>query len=207
MTTSPPPKLLQFNGKNIQFMAETGIIEKVSKRVESQLNASASGGGVQYYGRTAVASPTRLNVSSSNTTVTEIWLRDGDKELDHTLRTDLSVRETQKISLIMVANESERSRHYVGMINHTTGNWQNLNSLDYLVHATMISKLSTIAYFFMGLVAFGLWPMFDTWIPTVLALGGIIYMANSHSKKVSDAKIAFDNHVAEVKNWLITNKT
>lgn len=205
MTTSPAPMLLQINGKTIHFMADIGPVDKVSKRVETRLNASASGGGVQHYGNVAVSRPTTLNVSSSNTTITEIWMRDGDKELDHTLRTDLSVRENQKVSIMMVASEGERVRHYVGIINHNTGTWQSLNTVEHLVHTTVMPKLSAVVYFFMIGGAFTLWLLLNTWVPTALALGGIMYLSIHRSNKMSAAKTAFNNHVAEVKQWLNAN--
>ncbi|WP_460970822.1 hypothetical protein [Spirosoma migulaei] len=205
MTTSPAPTLLQFNGKNIHFIADVGIVDKVSKRVETRFNASASGGGVRHYGNVAVSNPTTLNVSSTNTTVTEIWMRDGDKELDHTLRTDLSVRENQKVSIVMVANEHERIRHYVGILNHNTGTWQSLNSLEHLVHQTVMKKMSAAVYFLMICGAAALGFALESWIPTVLILGGIIYLAITRGNKMSAAKTAFNNHVAEVKQWLTAN--
>lgn len=205
MTTSPVPALLQFNGKNVYFTVDTGIVDKVSKRVETSVNASVSGGGTQQFGRTVVANPTRLNVSSSNTTVTELWMRDENKELDHTLRTDLSVRESQKVSVVMAASEHDRVKHYVGIINHNTGTWQSLNSLEHLVHSTVMPKMSGTIYFLMIVGAFSLWLILETWIPTVLALAGIIYLAVNRNNKMSVAKTAFNDHVTEVKQWLNSN--
>lgn len=205
MTTSTAPVLLQLNGKNIRFMADTGLIDKVSKRIESQMSARASGGGVQHYGPIATSAPVSMQVSTSNTTITEIWMRDGDKELDHTIRTDLSVRENQKVSLVMVAGDNDRTRQYVGIINHNTGTWQPLNTLDHLVHTTVMGKLGAAFYFALILVAIGIGVAMQSFVPAVLGLGGIIYLSISRGNKMSAAKTAFNAHVAEVKQWLNAN--
>lgn len=93
------PARLTVNGKTLRFIVDSGIVEKVAKRVETHLNAHASGGGGTQTGYSTTFNATRLSVSSTNTTVTEIWMRDGDRELDHTLHADLSVREGQRISV------------------------------------------------------------------------------------------------------------
>jgi hypothetical protein len=199
------PSVLQINGKNVHFMVNTGIVDKVSKRIETHLNASASGGGARQFGNTVISNPTTLNVSSSNTTVTELWMRDGDKELDHTLRTDLSVRENQKISILSIANENARSSYYVGVINHNTGTWQSLNTTEYLIHATVMSKMSTGSYFFLILFAFFLWPFFSTGVATVLGLGGIVYLSIHRSNKMSAFQKTIGEHIAEIKQELMAN--
>lgn len=199
------PSVLQINGKNIRFIVTTGIVDKVSKRVETHFNASASGGGARQFGNTVVSNPTTLNVSSSNTTVTEIWMRDGDKELDHTLRMDLSVREDQKISILSIANENARLSYYVGVMNHNTATWQSLNTTEYLIHATVMPKMAAGVYIILIVFAFLLWPFFSTGIATVLGLGGILYLAIHRSNKKSGFQKAIGEHIAEIKQEMMVN--
>ncbi|MBO0950904.1 hypothetical protein [Fibrella forsythiae] len=201
MNTSTAPAVLQVNGKTIRFMANTGLVDKVSKRVETKFNASASGGGTQQYGRTVVSTPTTLNVSSTNTTVTELWMRDGDKELDHTLSSDLSVRENQKVSILMVSGEHGENRQYVGVLNYNTGTWQTLNTLDHMVRSLVMPPLGTIIYFLLCAGAVLLCAVH--WLVTLLAFGGIIYLATTRSTKMKEAREEVNRQVAEMKQWLI----
>jgi len=68
-----------------------------------------------------------------------------------------------------------------------------------------MSKLGAGIYFVMILSAIGIGAYMQSYVPTVVSLGSIIYLSVTRERKTSAAKTAFSTHVAEVKQWLNAN--
>lgn len=159
---------LVLNKKEISFTKENGEVLKVSKRVETSINMNSS----VNRGSSVLGGSHNVSVKSSNTTITEIWLKDGDLEKDHTIRADLSLKEDQKVSIIYAS--SSKNSVYAGVLNHNTKQFQSISSSETNLKALgFISPFALVIYiflFFFGFVGFSLGGFAG-----LISLGAVIY--------------------------------
>jgi hypothetical protein len=171
MDATTPQTTFQVENKTITLTVSSGIVDKVSKRVETHINAQTSGSNTKYSSQT-------LRVSSSNTTVTELWMRDGDRELDHTIRQDLSVKENQRISIITASNGKKTC--YATMVNHNSEQKQAISTSKELVQALIITKINPAIWFLVAVVTVFLW------LVPLLGIIPFLYLRNQKIKRVSE---------------------
>lgn len=171
MNTATSGTSFQVENKTISLTVSGGIVDKVSKRVETHINAQTSGSNTKYSSQT-------LHVSSSNTTVTELWMRDGDREIDHTIREDLSVKENQRISIITASNGKKTL--YATLVNHNSGQLQQINTSKAIVQALVITKINPGIWFVVGIITV------FAWLVPLLGIIPFLYLRNQKVKRVSD---------------------
>jgi len=178
MNATDPQTTFQIENKTITLAVTSGIVDKVSKRVETHINAQTSGSNTKYSSQT-------LHVSSSNTTVTELWMRDGDRELDHTIRQDLSVKEDQRISIITASNGKKTC--YATMVNHNSGQKQAISTSTELVQALIVTKINPFIWVLVAVVTVFLW---------LVPLLGIIPFLYLRSQKIKRASKEIDQQIS-----------
>ena len=183
--------IISIKNKEIKFSKETGNVLKVSKRVETSLNVNSS----VKSSSSVLGGSHNVSVKSSNTTVTEIWLKDGDYEKDHTIRADLSLREDQQITVFTAS--TDKNSVYIGLLNHNTKQFQRIGSTDSILTAlgffSPFTVLKYVVTFFLGFIGFSL-----GWFAGLLTFGGAIYFIYSDNKQNKIYAANFDEQVRKL---------
>jgi len=112
-------KNFKYKNKEIEFKILSGEVIDTSKHSETHVSSSGGGGYVGQHGG-HVSAPA---VSSKTITKHEFWVRtdDGKEEEIQLSGVDISLRKSQKITLLYAALVGTNDGYCVAVINHTTG--------------------------------------------------------------------------------------